>query len=76
MKRRRIKNADVQFVTLCPRGANRMSVVYKSDGHAEFDALHKFDVERGELLAVVYSPEMRDELQGTLELLGGGNESE
>jgi len=60
VKRRRIKSADVQFVTLCPRGANRLPVLYKSDGHVEFDALHKFDEETGELLAVVYAPEMRD----------------
>jgi hypothetical protein len=60
VKRRRIKKATVKFVSLVPRGANTLPVLYKSDGFVELCPLVKFDVEKGELLAVVYAPEVRD----------------
>lgn len=60
---RRIKRAKIKFISLVPRGANQMPVIYKEDGAVAFDLLTKagadFD-ERGELLSVVYAPEIRD----------------
>lgn len=59
--RRRIKDAKIKFISLVPRGANRLPVLYKSaEQTAEFSTLTKFDDERGELLSVVYAPEIRD----------------
>lgn len=58
--RRRIKSADVQFVSLCPKGKTRLPVLYKSDGAVELDTLTKDMNDQGELLAVVYAPEVRD----------------
>lgn len=61
--RRRIKKANIQFISLVPRGANQIAPVYKDDGSVTLHSLIKigadFD-EKGELLAVVYAPEMRD----------------
>lgn len=61
--RRRIKKANIQFLSLVPRGANQIAPVYKDDGSVTLHSLIKvgadFD-EKGELLAVVYAPEMRD----------------
>lgn len=63
MPPRRIKKARITHISLVPRGANRMPVLYKQDGSVQFDLLTKvgsdFD-EQGELLAVVYVPELRD----------------
>lgn len=60
---RRIKKANIRFISLCPKGANKLDVLYKSDGSVEFSTLIKasdsFD-EHGELTAVVYAPEHRD----------------
>lgn len=60
---RRIKRAKIKFISLVPRGANQMPVIYKEDGAVAFDLLTKaganFD-EKGELLSVVYAPEVRD----------------
>jgi hypothetical protein len=64
---RRIKKARINHISLVPRGANAMPVFYKSEGNGtgrvQFDMLTKaaddFD-EKGELLAVVYAPEVRD----------------
>lgn len=58
-KRRRIKKAKIDFVSLCPRGANRMPTLYKEDGSFEIEAMVKQEDE-GTLLAVVYAPEFRD----------------
>jgi hypothetical protein len=60
--RRRIKKANISFVSLCPRGKNRMPTLYKADGSVEFETLIKdegFEA-KGELTAVVYAPEVRD----------------
>lgn len=58
--RRRIKSAQVKFISLVPRGANKLPVLYKSaDATCEFQALTKLG-DSGELLAVVYAPEVRD----------------
>lgn len=59
--RRRIKDARIKFLSLVPRGMNALPVVYKSaDGSVTFNTLSKWDEEKGELLAVVYSPERFD----------------
>lgn len=61
MLRRRIKKANVKFISLVPKGANMLPVLYKeADQGVEFRALSKLDEDRGELLAVVYAPEIRD----------------
>jgi len=56
---RRIIDADIQFISLCPRGANGFVSLFKSDQTAEFRgltrALEKFE-ERGQLVACVYAP--------------------
>lgn len=57
---RRIKKAQIKFISLVPAGANKMPVLYKDDGHVEFDTLVKASEDAGELLAVVYAPEHRD----------------
>lgn len=60
---RRIKKAAIKFISLVPAGANKVDAVYKADGSFSFSPLVKasdnFD-EEGELLAVVYAPNMRD----------------
>jgi hypothetical protein len=61
--RRRIRKAEIKFVSLVPKGANRLAPIYKADGTFEIFALTKaaddFD-ETGELLNVVYPVELRD----------------
>lgn len=56
---RRIKKAKIDFISLVPLGANRMPVIYKDDGALEIDTISRMD-DKGELLAVVYAPELRD----------------
>lgn len=57
---RRINKASVEFISLVPKGANKMPVLYKADGTVEFDTLSKASEDAGELLNVVYTPEHRD----------------
>lgn len=58
---RRIKQGIIKFISLVPRGANRLPVIYKSDDNTVlFDPIVKADMEKGELFAVVYAPEVRD----------------
>lgn len=58
---RRIKKARITHLSLVKAGANRMPVLYKSEGQTvEIAPLTKFDDERGELTNVVYVPEQRD----------------
>lgn len=57
---RRIKKARIKFISLCPRGKNRMPTILKEDGAFEVQLLSKGLSERGELHAVVYAPEFRD----------------
>jgi hypothetical protein len=60
---RRIRKAQIKFVSLVPKGANLLTPVYKADGSFSVGCLstatEKFD-ESGELLNVVYAPEHRD----------------
>lgn len=60
MTRRRIKKAEIKFVSLCVRGANTLPVLYKSDDNTvEMQTLSKLS-EDGLLTAVVYAPDLRD----------------
>lgn len=60
---RRIRKANISFISLVPSGANKIEAVYKDDGSVTFGSLLKtsdtFD-EQGLLTAVVYAPELRD----------------
>jgi len=61
---KRIKNAKITFLSLCPKGKNRQPVLYKADdGSVEFAMLSKFSDnfdDDGELLSLVYVPERED----------------
>ncbi len=64
MAKRRFTKANINFLSLCPRGVNRLPVIYKSeDKSLNLDTIIKasegFD-DNGELTAVVYAPEFRD----------------
>lgn len=66
MPRRRIKSATISHVSLCRAGKNRLPTIFKSDNGADnvrvsslLKANGDFDV-KGELLSVVYAPEIRD----------------
>lgn len=66
---RRILKAQVKYLSLCPKGANGLKTLYKEDAgqgdETDFSARmmtkaqDNFD-EKGELLAVVYAPDMED----------------
>lgn len=63
MRNHRIKEGQINFISLCKRGANRMPVIYKADGAFDVEMLMKAAddfAERGEVLGVVYAPEFRD----------------
>jgi hypothetical protein len=62
MRKRRIKKARVHFISLVPKGANQLPTLYKENGkdHFNLTLLTKKGKEEGELLAVVYAPEIRD----------------
>ena len=57
---RRIKRAEVKRLALCKRGKNGLQTLYKSDGTAEYATLTKGDVEKGELLSVVWPKGLAD----------------
>ena len=58
----RILKAKIRQISLCPKGANMMPVIYKSDDQrVELDTLVKSDIdEQGEVTAVVYAPDNPD----------------
>lgn len=61
MPRYRILDATVKFLSLCKRGKNKMPVLYKSEEDVvNFEPLFKMDEEQGELMAVVYVPDVYD----------------
>lgn len=61
MPRYRILDATVKFLSLCKRGKNKMPVLYKSEEDVvNFEPLFKMNEEQGELLAVVYVPDVYD----------------
>ena len=57
---KRIQKARIKFITLCPKGKNRMPVLYKADGTVEFDTLTKATEDAGELTNIVYPVERAD----------------
>jgi len=57
---RRIKRAEVKRLALCKRGKNGLQTLYKSDGTAEYATLTKGDIEKGELLSVVWPKGLAD----------------
>lgn len=57
---RRIKRARIKFISLCPKGANKLPTIFKADGAFELQLLSKGLDEQGELTALVYAPEFRD----------------
>lgn len=64
---RKIKQAKVSFVSLCPVGTakNRLQTVYKAGDpegqvQVEFRAVTKATEDEGELLAVIYAPGLED----------------
>lgn len=60
----RLKNAVITSIALCKRGKNKMRTLYKSadgDRALEVRPLIKADIERGELLSVVYAPNREDD---------------
>jgi len=59
--KRRIKKARIDFISLVPRGANQLPVLYKSDeSRIAIQTLFKGDIDHGEVTAIVYAPEKRD----------------
>lgn len=56
--RRRIIKAEIEFVSLCPAGKNRLPVIYKADGTFELCGLVKADAlaEQGTITALIYAP--------------------
>lgn len=59
-RRRRIRSASITTISLVPRGANQLPVLYKDGDHCEFDTIIKGNMDKGEIVAVVYAPEVRD----------------
>jgi len=57
---RKIKRIKVRFVSLVPKGANNLSVAYKSDGQVELALASKGMDEAGEIAALVYIPGIED----------------
>lgn len=60
---RRIKRANISFISLVPRGANQLPVLFKSEGEtAQFNTIVKSErfEEEGLLTAVVYVPDQLD----------------
>lgn len=64
--KKRILDVDVQFISLCPRGKNLLSTLYKSEGApadaVSVETLVKDDMldEQGQLTSIVYAPGMID----------------
>lgn len=58
--KRRLRRAKIKFLSLVPRGANRLPTILKDDGAFEVCLLTKDMTDNGELHAIVYAPEFRD----------------
>lgn len=56
----RIVKAEVKRLSLCRRGKNGLTTLYKADGSIQLDALVKATADEGTLLAVMYAPERAD----------------
>jgi len=62
-KTKRIVKAKIDFISLCPRGANTFSTIYKADDgntSVTLDTVCKDMNEQGEIIALVYAPETVD----------------
>jgi len=68
-KGRRIKSADIRFVSLCPRGMTGLRTLYKADdgdpskGTVTLEPILKEDsdfLERGQLIAAIWVPNHQD----------------
>lgn len=63
-KTREILEADIRFISLCPRGKNGFATLFKAEtAMAHFEGLSKAQgdiMEKGELLAVVWAPNIAD----------------
>lgn len=58
---RRIKKANISFISLVPAGANQVPVLYKGDDDTfTLQTIVKADMEKGEITGIVYAPEVRD----------------
>lgn len=63
--RRRIKKARITHISLCPKGMNRLPVLFKSDDESgnlevQFNTLIKANEEEGTITALVWPAEMPD----------------
>lgn len=62
--KKRILKAKIDFLSLCPRGANTLQTVYKDENGQEqnisLSVLSKGMNDQGELIACVYCPELVD----------------
>jgi len=62
-KVKRIVKAKIDFISLCPKGANYLSTIYKAEGgnqNVELSTICKDMNEQGEIIAAVYVPERVD----------------
>lgn len=62
-KYRRLKNLNIKFISFCKKGANQIPVIYKEDSDIlQFASVEvsKEQVEKGEILGVVYAPNKVD----------------
>ncbi len=61
---RRIKRAKIKFLSLVPKGANKLPVIYKEDDNSlVLNPIVKAGedfLEKGELLVIAYAPEITD----------------
>lgn len=63
--KRRILKGMIDYISLCPAGANELSTIYKAADGKESEVhlccLSKYMTEQGEIINVVYAPEMVDD---------------
>lgn len=60
---KKIKWANIDFISLCPQGKNGLKVLYKEDGHFEAQVAIKKATEfekNGEIIAAIYLPNQVD----------------
>lgn len=63
MQRHKLEDVKVRFLSLCPKGANRLPVIIKDDGSVEFETVCKVatDFEKSGLMTcIVYAPNVDD----------------
>lgn len=62
--KKRLKDIDVTFISLVRKGANKKTIIFKSDDGTPEDlidmVIKKFDVEKGIVYGIVYSPDEVD----------------